>query len=225
LDDVTGADGRFDVTYHASIWGDTMKIYLESRTNRLLKDSVKVVERVAELQQLPASVNYTQIGGTCGHHGQSDNPNVPQPCRTPNNNHWAAASVNTNIENIAAEYRRLFPNLPPLAINDMSLPYGGKFDINGKWTGDHTYHRNGLDVDVRSRDMTGDLYEDVNRNGVFDPGIDRIIVDRNNNGRFDPGSLSRFRIIAQNRGVYFAHLEDPEGRNEHWHLYFWNVPR
>jgi murein endopeptidase len=202
-----------------------MKIYLESRNNRLLKDSVSVVERVAELQQLPASVNYTQIGGTCGHHGPSDNPNVPQPCRTPNNNHWATATVNMNIENIAAEYRRSFPNLSPLAINDMSLPHGGRFDIDGRWAGNrrHQHHRNGQDVDIRSTTMTGDLFEDINENDDFDPEIDRFIVDRNNNGQFDPGSLYIFLTIARRNQVSRTTLEFPEQNEEHWHLYFWSV--
>ena len=37
-------------------------------------------------------------------------------------------SVNANIGNIAEDYHRLFPNLPILAINDMSLPLGGRFE-------------------------------------------------------------------------------------------------
>jgi hypothetical protein len=222
LENLTGGNGRFSANYHASIWGDTMRVHLESRDNRLLKDSVSVVERVAELELLPESPNYTPIGGTCAHHGPSDR-GIPEGCQTPNSNHWATAAVNENIEAIAAEYGRLFPRLPRLDINDMSLPFGGRFDINGRWVGDHTYHRNGLDVDVRTSTMTGDLYSDVNRNGAFDPGVDVLIVDRNNNGRFDRGSLIEFRSIAAANGVMRMDLEDPEGQNEHWHLYFWNV--
>jgi len=204
-----------------------MKVYLDSRANRLLKDSISVTELVAGLELLPDNANYTRVGGTCNHHGPSDR-GIANQCQTPNNDHYATAQVNQSIQAIAAEYRRQFPNEPRLAVNDMSLPFGGRFDIYGRWAGnqDHQYHRNGLDVDGRSRSMSGDLYEDRDSNGVFDLGIDRLIVDRNNDGRFDTGSLFSFPGIAEDNGVFRATLEYPEAENEeHWHLYFWNVDR
>jgi len=38
-----------------------------------------------------------------------------------------------------------------LSVNDMSLPWGGKFDITGEWTGDHNSHRKGTSIDINKR--------------------------------------------------------------------------
>lgn len=42
-------------------------------------------------------------------------------------------------------------------INDISLEYGGMFDVNGQWNtnGGHSSHRIGTDVDVRSELPSG----------------------------------------------------------------------
>ena len=37
-----------------------------------------------------------------------------------------------------------------IRINDISLPLGGYFDINGDWRGDHVSHRTGKDVDIEN---------------------------------------------------------------------------
>ncbi len=52
----------------------------------------------------------------------------------------------TGIYNATVAYQGVHPGL--VAINDMSLPFGGKFDINGTWSGDHASHLTGTDVDV-----------------------------------------------------------------------------
>jgi len=45
-----------------------------------------------------------------------------------------------------------------IAINDMSLTYGGVFDIAGTWAEDnHELHRKGLSVDVQYRTDLSDL--------------------------------------------------------------------
>jgi len=221
LDDETNASGRFSASYHGSIFGDTMKIYLESRINQLLRDSISVVEKVADLELLPESDNYTPIGGRQEHHGPPLHPR-----REDNHNHFATAAVNQNIDAIAAEYHRQFRTLSRLDINDMSLPFGGKFDIFGRWVGDHDYHRNGLDVDVRSGTMPGDRFEDTDRDDEYDLG-EPLVVDNNGNRLYDNDVMPAFQEIALDNGVYSARLEFPGGRGgaEHWHLYFWNVRR
>ncbi len=77
--------------------------------------------------------------------------------RKPDNNHSdAVAFYGTQLaidtlQLIASEYFRLSGR--KLSINDMSLPKGGKFDINGKWSGDrdHITHRQGVDADINRR--------------------------------------------------------------------------
>jgi hypothetical protein len=38
----------------------------------------------------------------------------------------------------------------PLYINDISLAYGGLFDVAGNWRPEHSEHREGLDADIRT---------------------------------------------------------------------------
>jgi hypothetical protein len=81
-----------------------------------------------------------KIGGRCNHYGPRDD-NTHAGCRNPDNNHWGAISTLQALDSISANYRRLFPDDPLVAINDLSLPLGGRFDIFGQWQGnsDHQY--------------------------------------------------------------------------------------
>jgi hypothetical protein len=40
------------------------------------------------------------------------------------------------------------PEQVKICTNDMSLPFGGVFDINQNWSPPHTYHRKGDSVDI-----------------------------------------------------------------------------
>jgi len=44
---------------------------------------------------------------------------------------------------------------PLLHLNDASLIWGGKFDIQGNWAGDHQGHKKGVVIDVRANSNTG----------------------------------------------------------------------
>jgi hypothetical protein len=221
LDGLTNADGKFEVSYHASIFGDTMRIRVTSRTNRLLTDSISIAEKATELVLLAESANYTKIGGTPNHHG----PPL-HTAREDDHNHFGTQQVNRHLEDIASAYHSAYPLLPRLAINDISLPSGGKFDVNGNWTGDHDFHRNGLDADVRSFTMPGDRFHDQDHNDEYNPeGADVLLVDNNGNGQYDGDVAERFRRIALQNQVQRAYLENPNGeggRPEHWHLFFWD---
>ena len=102
----------------------------------------------------------------------------------------------------------------------MSLPNGGKFDIFGRWTGSHFYHRVGRDVDIRT---TRNLPIGNNRNGVLltivlDTSGDPLL-DANNNEIFKNRFFEEllFDLGAdQNSGIHGT------GLNEHYHIYFYN---
>ncbi len=59
-----------------------------------------------------------------------------------------------------------------------AMPFGGKFDIWGQWTGNvyHQYHRLGLDVDVRSFTIpvgNRQKFEDIClKTGVFEVDLE-----------------------------------------------------
>lgn len=64
-------------------------------------------------------------------------------------NHFARPQTIDLLKQIAWEYYTEFPTSPVLCINDISLIWGGKFDIYANWTGEHTFHRYGRQVDLR----------------------------------------------------------------------------
>lgn len=114
-------------------------------------DEQRLTVRVPDLQFLPGSADYEKIGGTTEHRG-------PPLFPTADNNHYGTTTSIAAIEDLAAEHRGTFAQR--LRINDMSLPYGGGFDIVGRWHTDvdspgcrqigfgHCTHRLGQDVDV-----------------------------------------------------------------------------
>lgn len=65
--------------------------------------------------------------------------------------HWMTTNAANGIYNTTVDYQaNISPGL--VAVNDMSLPFGGKFDINGTWSGDHVAHYLGRDADVNGTD-------------------------------------------------------------------------
>lgn len=129
---------RFE--YVASIWGGLMIIKLESLENRLLnKDSLIFIENIAGLNLLPQNQNYYMYGGTNSHNGPPD--------FLDNHNHYGTETLINALQSIASDYISSHPDIR-IRINDMSLPSGGKFDINGFWWGGHAEHRLGKNADV-----------------------------------------------------------------------------
>jgi hypothetical protein len=220
---LTQSDGKERFQYVASMFGDSMRIIVESvnpKKKKLLRDSITIAERVVDLQLLDEGADYDLIGGTCNHHGPSD-AGIPYICQYTNNNHWATADVITNIQNIAASYHQRFPNETLLKINDMSLEYGGRFDKDAQWEGysNHKYHRQGTDIDIRSKTIPDDdRYIDSNHNGRYDVG-EMITIDTNGNGQYDYTNTA-FEEICRNNNVQRSALEYSGQWNEHYHLYF-----
>ena len=210
-------NSRFE--YVASLWGDTMKVYVESLENKLLKDSVKVVEKIPDLHVLGAGTNYSLIGGTNEHHGP---PNYQD-----NHNHYGTTNVIRDIVNIANEWHNELPTEELLRINDISLPFGGKFDVNGSWRGAHQTHREGKDVDIRTElyyyNSQGQI---VHRDGgipIRTPRTEPFNLP-NNGGQNANSSLignKKFeKICRRHNGTPHIHL--PNSKYEHYHLDFNN---
>lgn len=87
-----------------------------------------------DLFQVAPSGNYVFIGE------KTEHPN----------NHFGTSPAISAIQVTALLYRQEFPASPVIALNDMSLPLGGKFDLNFTWTtGSHANHSRGFAVDVR----------------------------------------------------------------------------
>jgi hypothetical protein len=65
-------------------------------------------------------------------------------------NHWGRSSFNQKLTNLANLYSAAYPSFEKLCINDMSLPRGGKFDVDGSYTGSHESHQTGQDADIKT---------------------------------------------------------------------------
>jgi hypothetical protein len=141
---------------------------------------------VPGFDQLPIGENYVRIGST------SEHPS----------NHWGTFLTIENLINIADEYKNIYygrneiPENDKLRYNDISLFWGGKFDLASEWSprGSHGEHREGINVDVRCCRT--------------------------------PGNVPRSRWVQLNRIFYnFGSTQTHDETNTsspHWHLRFVN---
>jgi hypothetical protein len=166
LDTLTNAEGRFTVIYNASIFGDTMKIYLKLRNKPLLLDSIRVAEKVDSLinfRNVTSNSQWTFSQSTQGATRHPDN-NLCMP--------EMRDSLKKAIGNFYEWSKQKFGITIVLSLNDMSLMLGGRFDMSGKWDGRlsqaHLYHRTGKSVDINEpssdsckikRDLPGNKWE------------------------------------------------------------------
>jgi len=139
----TGAQGEFVTTYRASKFGGIERIY--ACTNKANKASPEdsiyqdLTVRVPGLILLPdAPTIYTKVGGTEAHHGP--------PGWTEDHNHWGKDYLVNAITLMAYLYVDTIGEI--IRVNDMSLPYGGLFDIYGNWRPPHITHRMGQNADI-----------------------------------------------------------------------------
>ena len=201
--DSTDASGRYEnVSYFASMFGDTVKIKLNSLSNKLIKDSVVIVEKIPNLILLPNSQSYIKYGGTNFHWGPPGHLNNDY-------NHYGTVILVNAIQKIANNFRNNYPNVR-LRINDMSLPLGGGFDIYGNWIEDienrdnnnrpcvqsghgHCTHRMGLNADISFR----------------------ILDQYNNLVRINQ---EQYRILLQYITEFYGQPYIHRGNNEHFHL-------
>lgn len=116
------------------------------------EDAKTVNVQVEGLEQIPASMFYTFVGATPEH----------------SQNHYLKPEAANYLLAIAIYYQTLpqFKKLDwqtgaptaqpptPIGVNDASLMWGGKFDINGSWKGSHKEHKRGTSVDIRARQET-----------------------------------------------------------------------
>lgn len=210
----TDSLGKVRFRYYASEFGGIEKIKASLLSDTINFDEIDIKVKVDSLYLLPDGMNYTKVGGTCNHHG----PGSQSGCTTPDNNHYGTRSVIDSIISIANAWANAFPNEPRLFINDISLPYGGGFDVNGRWEQDivpggaHYTHRDGKDVDIRTA-----FPEPPLRAGINIRDVNGNII-RDERGRAIGNEL--FNIIVRARGGKPSIHGILDTRSEHYHLDF-----
>ncbi len=144
---LTDSTGRLRFRYVASQFGGVERITARLVSDTTRWDTLSVKIKVPGLALLPQGTKYVKVGGTCTHHGPSDNSTIPDSCRSPDNNHWGTNRIIQAIQKIGVAYDSIHRGVR-LRINDMSLPSGGLFDVSGNWQTDHKEHREGVNADI-----------------------------------------------------------------------------
>jgi hypothetical protein len=114
---------------------------------------------VSGLQELGPGADYDLVGDT-----------TPHP-----RNHYGTASLIASLRILAQAYAQAFPG-NRLAYNDMSLEFGGLFDIRADWRPPHRSHRLGTDVDLR---LVPPGQRQALRHLIRQSGIGTILVENN----------------------------------------------
>lgn len=179
----TNSNGVFETHYSPSHISGTIGIDGISSRSR---DTTDILVGNTSLVLLGEGENYHLIGQTTAH-----------PV-----NHYATQQAVAAHTLIANDYKAQFygnnpiPENDKLAYNDMSLVWGGKFDLAKKWSasGAHAEHREGINTDVRCCT--------------------------------NPGNVPRNRWVAlneifRNRGSNRTN-DETGGNAPHWHLRFEN---
>lgn len=139
----TGSDGCFSTTYSSSHISGYVGV---DGTILGLSVGEDIFVRVDGLFSLGSGPDHVLIGQTSSHP----------------DNHYGTASANTGLLLIASAYRSEFypsgqiPEDEKVAYNDMSLAFGGKFDLFNRWestNSQHGEHREGINCDTRSNNI------------------------------------------------------------------------
>ncbi|MCM8808374.1 MAG: hypothetical protein NC926_10655 [Candidatus Omnitrophica bacterium] len=138
----TDENGEFRTYYYATQFGGIERIIAKGQE---ISDSADLTVRVPGLILLYDYPDYIKVGGTQNHHGP---PNYQD-----DHNHWGQSYLIDAIYAIALNY--VDEGGEVILINDISLPYGGLFDINGNWTVPHSTHRMGQNADIEGTGEEG----------------------------------------------------------------------
>jgi hypothetical protein len=125
--------------------------------------------KVPNLSLLPESPDYVKIGGRTIHLGP--------PLSVTDNNHHGTSRTLQAIQTISQSYRQQLNQR--LRINDISLPWGGLFDIQGDWLPPHWTHREGRNVDVSIISAEGGTVNSQLLRNLVRQAKGRIVRERN----------------------------------------------
>jgi len=141
----TGSNGIFTTRYTQTEFGgfEVIKASVD-RQPPVDEETYDLKVRFPGLVELGAGTGYTLIGETTSH---------PR-------NHYGTTHLINCIQKLGSLFTKSFPN-QTLRINDISLEWGGLFDINGNWYPPHETHREGIHVDVDDKTAEGEKVDKI----------------------------------------------------------------
>jgi len=176
----TSGKNSFPITFTAEDISGTHTIAARCEQCVEKTKEAVVTVKVDGLEQIPDSQfyqlyervgnTYKAVGETAEHHS----------------NHFLTPAASEVLWRIASAYRfepRFMKAgvLPlPLHVNDASLKDGGKFDINGTWSGSHKEHTRGVSVDIRANNATGAI--DASNFANVDKLLNTVLGNTKSNG-------------------------------------------
>jgi hypothetical protein len=190
----TGGDGKFVSIYTASQFGGIERIIV---TAAGVTDSVADTVKVDSLVQFSGAGDYSLTGSTDSH---------------PNNHYLVSQNAISDLISAADSFAvKDWNTTGTMRLNDMSLPWGGLFDIDINWTTPHRAHRIGKSVDIEN--IVLDQIDTVNKKGVrvhlIVPNVkwlNRYInFMKENNWKFNNEGQLRTDIFK--RTLKYAHFE------------------
>ncbi len=138
----TDTEGKIVLEYTAPEFSGKFEVTAKSTTEQG-EDKDELTVKVPELQPLPAGQHYRLIG-------LFGEPGVISEHRK---NHFGTETLIAKVRTLAnAVYQ---DSAYVLRINDISLPWGGVFDIENNWSTPHSRHRVGINVDIDDLDANG----------------------------------------------------------------------
>jgi len=183
FDHPTDANGIMRFRFLASEFGGSEFTTVALKSDTTISDTLSFFTRVPGLRLLPAGTHYIKEGGTCDHHG----PGGEGACGTPDTDHYGDSLLVKYIPIIADSLAAIYPELT-LHVNDLSLPYGGRFDLKGRWGvppgTSHVEHRIGINADLPVRFMSADTAKENNLQRIINkvtlqrPLDERLVYDR-----------------------------------------------
>jgi hypothetical protein len=69
-------------------------------------------------------------------------------------NHYASSTTAAALIGLSGAWRSAHPSAPLLDIGNISLPWGGAFDVKGDWKADNMQHAYGIAADIGKSDFT-----------------------------------------------------------------------
>jgi hypothetical protein len=138
--DKTGSDGTAKYTYLCSGIGGVDSLYVKGKTDKDTSTAI-ILLKMRNFVELTEGDHYVLIGANAGGSLHSMN-------------HFGETTLINVLKELAdtAYSEQSYK----LRFNDMSLIYGGPFDITNNWNTPHQNHREGVSIDVSSTAVTDD---------------------------------------------------------------------
>ena len=136
---MTNANGQLFATYLSTIVGGQETVEAAISASPATSTSAVITVAIPWLVELQSSIA-PKLYNLTGSFGQ------PGVTSMHSGNHYSTLTTQNEIVTVAAEYLDITGYY--LGINDMSLVYGGVFDITNNWNTPHLSHRIGHSTDI-----------------------------------------------------------------------------